>query len=192
VSIRSSLLALLDEGPAYGNQLRTRFEERTGGSWPLNIGQVYQTLDRLVRDGLVGVEDDEGIELPAQAAAVYRITPTGHAEVGRWFTQPVPRGTAPRDELAIKLAVAMCAPSADVALLIDTQRAATMGALQELTALKRVHLAGDPSASGRPWLLVLDRVLFDTEAELRWLEHCEAILLDHRLADARSTTEDPR
>ena len=52
MSIRHSLLALLVEGDAYGNQLRTAFEERTGGTWPLNIGQVYQTLDRLVRDGL--------------------------------------------------------------------------------------------------------------------------------------------
>ncbi|MDH4147522.1 MAG: PadR family transcriptional regulator, partial [Acidimicrobiia bacterium] len=53
MSIRHGLLALLSEGPKYGAQLRTEFEERTGATWPLNVGQVYTTLSRLERDGLV-------------------------------------------------------------------------------------------------------------------------------------------
>ena len=114
MSIRNGLLALLLEGRAYGNQLRTDFEERTGGTWPLNIGQVYQTLDRLVRDGLVVAEDVRSADIPVQARSLYRITDAGQAEVLRWFAEPVARGPAPRDELAIKLAVAMCSPRADV------------------------------------------------------------------------------
>jgi DNA-binding PadR family transcriptional regulator len=177
VSIRNGLLALLLEGRAYGNQLRTDFEDRTGGSWPLNIGQVYQTLDRLVRDGLVVAEEVHSADIPAQARSLYRITDAGQAEVLRWFAEPVARGSAPRDELTIKLAVAMCSPRADVARIIDVQRAATMRSLQELTALKRAQLAGDPARVRAPWMLILDRIIFDTEAELRWLEHCESTLL---------------
>jgi DNA-binding PadR family transcriptional regulator len=176
VSIRNGLLALLLEGRAYGNQLRTDFEERTGGSWPLNIGQVYQTLDRLVRDGLVVAEDVRTVDIPVQARSLYRITDAGQAEVMRWFAEPVARGPAPRDELAIKLAVAMCSPRADVPRLIDTQRGSTMEALQELTAVKRRQIAGDPLRARLPWMLILDRMIFDTEAELRWLDHCESTL----------------
>jgi DNA-binding PadR family transcriptional regulator len=180
VSIRNGLLALLLEGRAYGNQLRTDFEERTGGSWPLNIGQVYQTLDRLVRDGLVVAEEVRSADIPAQARSLYRITDAGQAEVLRWFAEPVARGPAPRDELAIKLAVAMCSPRADVSRIIDVQRGSTMGALQELTAVKRRQLAVDPTRLREPWMLVLDRMIFDTEAELRWLDHCESTLLRAR------------
>jgi len=177
VSIRNSLLALLLEGRAYGNQLRTDFEERTGGTWPLNIGQVYQTLDRLVRDGLVVAEDVRTADLPAQARNLYRITDAGQAEVLGWFAEPVVRGPAPRDELAIKLAMAMCSPRADVPRIIDVQRGSTMRALQELTAVKRRQLAGDPTRVREPWMLILDRMIFDTESELRWLDHCESTLL---------------
>lgn len=176
MSIRNGLLALLVEGRAYGNQLRTDFEERTGGTWPLNIGQVYQTLDRLVRDGLVVAEDVRSLDIPVQARSLYRITDAGQAEVARWFTEPVARGPAPRDELAIKLAVAMCSPCADVSHIIDVQRGATMGALQELTAVKRRQIAADPTRVTEPWMLILDRMIFDTEAELRWLDHCESTL----------------
>lgn len=177
MSIRNGLLALLLEGRAYGSQLRTDFEERTGGTWPLNIGQVYQTLDRLVRDGLVVAEDVRAADIPVQARSLYRITDAGQAEVLRWFAEPVARGPAPRDELAIKLAVAVCSPRADVTRIIDLQRAATMGALQELTALRRRQLGEDRTREREPWMLILDRMIFDTEAELRWLEHCESTLM---------------
>jgi DNA-binding PadR family transcriptional regulator len=50
VSVRHALLALLSEGPKYGLQLREEFEARTGEVWPLNVGQVYTTLQRLERD----------------------------------------------------------------------------------------------------------------------------------------------
>ncbi len=53
MSVRHSLLALLEEGPRYGYQLRSEFEHRTAAAWPLNVGQVYSTLARLERDGLV-------------------------------------------------------------------------------------------------------------------------------------------
>ena len=58
MSVRHALLALLSEGPKYGLQLRQEFEDRTGEVWPLNVGQVYTTLQRLERDGLVDADDD--------------------------------------------------------------------------------------------------------------------------------------
>ena len=105
MSIRQGLLALLEGGPRYGYELRAEFEPRTGGTWPLNVGQVYTTLSRLERDGLVepAGEDDEG-------HVIYQLTDAGRAEVITWFATPVaPRGP-PRDELAIKLAMAVTVP----------------------------------------------------------------------------------
>jgi DNA-binding PadR family transcriptional regulator len=105
MSIRHSLLALLAKGPRYGYQLRVEFESSTGATWPLNIGQVYSTLSRLERDGMVirvGA-DDEG-------RLVYRISPDGTEEVRRWFGTPVAQADRPRDELAIKLAMAVTSP----------------------------------------------------------------------------------
>ena len=176
MSIRHSLLALLVEGDAYGNQLRTTFEERTGGTWPLNIGQVYQTLDRLVRDGLATQADGSGADPPPQARTLYALTPAGRAEVDRWFVEPVSRIPAPRDELSIKLALGLGLPGVDVDAVLDAQRAATMRTLQGLTAMRREQVAQDPAAARRPWMLVLDRLIFDIEAELRWLDHCHATL----------------
>ena len=101
MSIRHSLLALLQDRPRYGYQLRVEFEDRTGSSWPLNIGQVYTTLDRLERDGLVRNDGGDG-----EGHVIYSITAAGRAEVRDWFAAPVPRSNPPRNELAIKLALA--------------------------------------------------------------------------------------
>lgn len=170
------MLALLVEGDAYGGQLRTSFEERTGGTWALNIGQVYQTLERLVRDGLVVTSDASGPDVPPQARTMYALTPAGRTEVQRWLAEPVRRLPAPRDELAMKVAMALRLPGVDLAAILDAQRAATMLALQALTALRRRSRAAG-TAPAEPWVLVLERLVFDTEAELRWLDHCESTLL---------------
>src|SRR5450756_1281340 len=113
MSVRNGLLALLAEQPMHGYQLRQEFERRTGSTWPLNIGQVYTTLHRLVRDGLAE-------PVPAQGAGTgddverFRLTRAGAAEVAAWWAQPVQRGVPARDELAIKIALAVTAPMVDV------------------------------------------------------------------------------
>src|SRR3712207_5792941 len=113
MSIRHGLLALLDRGPMHGYQLRTSFEESTGATWPLNVGQVYTTLSRLERDGLVRpLPANDGGQRP------YEITDAGRAELARWFASPVPRSERPRDELAIKLAVALSTPAVDVTRIL--------------------------------------------------------------------------
>jgi DNA-binding PadR family transcriptional regulator len=172
MSVRQALLALLDEQPMYGAQLRAQFERRTGGTWPLNVGQVYQTLTRLERDGLVeaaGSPDDEG-------RIAYRLTEAGRAASASWWTTPVDRAEAPRDELVIKLALAVTVPDIDVAAVVQTQRTQTLRQLQDLTRLKQQADAREDLA----WLLVLDNLVFAAEAEVRWLDHVEARLLRDR------------
>jgi DNA-binding PadR family transcriptional regulator len=171
MSVKHGLLALLERGPMHGYQLRVAFEESTGGTWPLNIGQVYTTLSRLERDGLVR-------PLPGNDAGQrpYEVTDAGRADLAAWFATPVSRADRPRDELAIKLALALTTPGVDVPAVVQAQRSATMRTLQEYTRLKaRAELPAD-----LPWLLVLDAMLFQAEAEVRWLDHCEASLHRYR------------
>lgn len=171
MSIRHSLLALLQDRPRYGYQLRIEFEERTGSSWPLNIGQVYTTLDRLERDGLVRKDGADG-----QGHVVYTITPEGRTEVRTWFTSPVPRTSPPRNELAIKLALGLTLPGVDVGAAIQAQRAVSVRALQDYTKARR-DTASQYRSADTARLLVLDSIIFQTEAEVRWLDLCEARLM---------------
>ena len=181
MSVRHGLLALLQRGTRYGYQLKSEFEQTTGGTWPLNIGQVYTTLSRLERDGLVLAQppNDTG-QRP------YEITPDGRAELARWFASPVEQRDRPRDELSIKLALALTTPGVDVPAVVQTQRGAAMRTLQELTRLKN-HSPGSngraisgptppASADDLAWRLVLEAMVFQAEAEVRWLDHCESSL----------------
>jgi len=164
MSVKHALLALLEQEPMYGYQLRAAFEERTAELWPLNIGQVYTTLSRLERDGLVesGDADDDGHQ-------IYKLTDAGRAEVTDWFGSAVARTQPPRDELAIKIALAVTSPGLDIEVVLQRQRTATMAALQEYTRRKR-------ATTDLAYGLVLDSLIFAAEAEIRWLDHCEARL----------------
>lgn len=188
MSVKQGLLALLATEPMYGARLRSEFEARTGGTWPLNVGQVYTTLARLERDGLVEAagEDDEG-------RISYRLTRTGRAEVSRWWLSPVSRETTPRDELVIKLALAVTVDGVDVNRVVQTQRTATLRHLQDLTRLKQQatthHEAGDASDGNADlaWLLVLENLLYAGEAEVRWLDHVEARLVREAARPRKAT-----
>jgi|SRR5215218_8212613 len=165
MSVRHSLLALLEQGPMYGYGLKSEFEAATGRMWPLNVGQVYTTLARGERDGLVEAD------VEADGQKIYRLTDAGRQELDRWFSGPVSRDVVPRQELAIKLIFAVRSQTADVHAVIQHQRAATMRSLQELTRLK-----SDEGADDLAWTLTLDGLLFQGEAEIRWLDLCEARL----------------
>ncbi|MFC9730968.1 PadR family transcriptional regulator [Streptomyces roseolus] len=177
MSIRHGLLALLEHGPRYGSQLRTEFESRTGSTWPLNVGQVYTTLGRLERDGLVAQSGEDGA-----GHALYAITDAGRTELRTWFEQPVDRTSPARDELAIKLAMAVGAPGVDIREVIQSQRRHTVKAMQDYTRLKAQALTALEGTGSRErddiaWLLVLEQLIFQTEAEARWLDHCESRLI---------------
>lgn len=198
MSVRSGLMAILAEGEKYGAQLRSEFEARTGGTWPLNVGQVYTTLDRLVRDGLV----EQASEPDAEGRITYRLTSAGRQVLDAWWTTPVDRTNTPRDELTIKLALAVTAPGVDVPRVVQAQRTATLHHLRDLTRLKREALgsaegaaeglavrAGRAGAGGErgaigqdpiAWLLVLENLIFAAEGEARWLDHVETVIARRR------------
>ena len=132
MSIRHSLLALLSEGPKYGFQLRQEFEQSTGEVWPLNVGQVYTTLQRLERDGLAESDDVEAEERQKN----YRITAIGDEELARWLRTPPDLSEPPRDELVIKVLVASRLMDVDVFDVIQIHRRYVVQLMQQWTRLK--------------------------------------------------------
>ncbi len=174
MAVREALLALLAQQEMYGYQLRNEFERRTGTTWPLNAGQVYTTVSRLQRDGLV--EEAPESRSDSGGTVRYRITDTGRNAVRDWLAEPV--SAAPeRDELPIKVAIAVTLPGVDVRGLLQRQRVASLRTLQDYTNAKEE--ATDAHAAGRTpgdlaWLLVVESLIFRVEAQIRWLDHCEA------------------
>jgi len=161
MSIRHALLALLSEGPKYGLQLRQDFEARTGDVWPLNVGQVYTTLQRLERDGLV--ESDGSEEEGPQKR--FRITDDGRAELAVWLRTPPDLSSPPRDELVIKILVAVRLPDVDVHEVVQAHRRYLVQLMQEWTRLKE-YAANRDLGFG----LAVDAELFRLDAVVRWLD----------------------
>lgn len=180
MTIRHSLLALLADEPAHSYQLKSDFEDRTGGAWMLNIGQVYSTLQRLERDGLVRAADTE------DQRTTYALTALGEQALGEWFTNPIVVDPPPRDELTLKVLLAVGADHADLVAILQRQRTA---AVEHLQALTRQKAAADPD--DLPWLLLLDALVLRAEAEIRWLDMCDSRVTraraDRRAADSAAT-----
>lgn len=164
MSIKHGLLALLAESPGHGYQLKTDLEQRTGGSWAINIGQIYTTLQRLTRDGLVELAGADGDRND------YRITTAGREQLNEWFTTPVMPDGPPREELTIKVLLAIAARDVEVTDLLQRQRTASIEQLQALTRRK----ARADARSELSFLVMLDGLIFRTEAEIRWLDATEA------------------
>ena len=177
VSVRHALLALLSEGPKYGLQLRQEFEAGTGEMWPLNVGQVYTTLQRLERDGLVE-SDDSGDEGPQKG---FRITAAGEVELADWLRTPPSTAAPPRDELVIKVLIAMRVPGVDVRDLVQTHRRHLVELMQQYTRLKE-----DATDADIGLVFVVDAELFRLDALVRWLD-----AVDGRLARLPAATADP-
>ena len=178
MSVRGALLALLSEGPKYGLQLRQEFEARTGEVWPLNVGQVYTTLQRLERDGLV---ESDGTEDGPQKG--YRITPDGSRELTDWLQTPPDLEQPPRDELLIKVLVATQVPGVDVHEVIQVHRRHLVEVMQRYTAVKADAPEDDVALA-----LVVDAELFRVESAVRWLDTADVRL---RGTTLRPTTPTP-
>ena len=183
MGVKQALLALLADGPRHGYQLKVEFERDTGEVWPVNVGQVYTTLQRLERDGLVvaGTEDAEG-------RISYQLTDDGRGEVASWYATPVDRSVPTRDEVSMKLLFAVAGHGgADPATVVAVQRAATMTALQDYTRLKADTPRDDPA-----WLLQLERLAMIAEAELRWLDRVEDRLEQFRAGRSAAAVDGDR
>ncbi len=186
MAVREGLLALLHEGPRHGYQLKTEFETATGGVWPLNIGQVYTTLDRLERDGLV-----ELAEVGAQKT--YRITHAGAAALGEWWQTVPSDDPPPRDELMLKVLMAVESGAEQALEVITRHRTALLGLLQ----LRRRELGRGPRTTGEGGealaaAMVSDALVVRAEADLRWLDLCESRLTTNRSTHPRSTRQGDR
>lgn len=156
---------MLCDEPRYGFQLRAEFDRRTGARWPLNVGQVYKTLDRLERDGLVA----RSTTTDAHGHVFYEVTAGGREAVARWLSSADEVGEPARNDLAIKLAVGLTLPGTDIDLLLRTQRDAAMRRLQRLT--REASPPPPEGTAGFGAMLIADSVLFTAETEVRWLDH---------------------
>ena len=166
MSVRHALLALLSEGPKYGLQLRQEFESGTGEVWPLNVGQVYTTLQRLERDGLV--ESDARDHGPQKS---YRITAGGEGELATWLRTPPDASAPPRDELVIKVLVSLRVPGVEVRDVLQAHRRHLVELMQQYTRLKE-----DVTDDEIGLALVVDAELFRLDAVIRWLDAADGRL----------------
>jgi DNA-binding PadR family transcriptional regulator len=166
MSVRHAMLALLSEGPKYGLQLREEFEARTGEVWPLNVGQVYTTLQRLERDDLVESDGGEGPQ------KVFRITAEGEQELQRWLRTPPDLSSPPRDELVMKVLMALRVPGADVHAVIQAHRRYVVELMQQWTRIKN-----DDAENDLNMLLAVDAEVFRLDSVVRWLDGAEARIL---------------
>ena len=163
--VRDGLLALLRRGPRHGYQLKSDFESATGGVWPLNVGQVYTTLDRLQRDGLVDATDGDG-------QREYRLTVDGRDALSEWWEGSTADGPPPRDDLMLKVLLAVEVDRQTALAVITAERTALYQRLQRHRRAQR--------SSRRTRLadaLVADALVTRTVGELRWLDLCEQRLL---------------
>jgi DNA-binding PadR family transcriptional regulator len=182
MSVRHAMLALLSEGPKYGLQLREEFEARTGEVWPLNVGQVYTTLQRLERDRMV--ESDTGSPDGPQKA--YQITDAGRGELDTWLRTPPDLSSPPRDELVMKVLVALRVPGARVADIIQAHRRYLVQLMQQWT-----HIKEDSDPADLNLGLAVDAELFRLDSVVRWLDAAEGRIkraaVDHEPSDANLT-----
>lgn len=166
MSVRHALLALVSQGPTYATRLRSDLQQRTGELWELNIGQVYTTLQRLERDGLVREDEQAG-----DTTRYFVLTSAGRDELDRWLRTPPPLVTPPRDELVIKVLVAVDVPGVDVADVLESHRQRVVEAMQAFTRIKAQADSEDVALA-----IMLDAELFRLEGILRWLAAAEVRL----------------
>ncbi len=167
MSVPHALLALLSEGPKYGLRLQNEFESRTGEVWPLNVGQVYTTLQRLERDGLVETDDGEA----ERSRKRYRITVDGERELAEWLRTAPALVPPPRDELVIKVLVALQIPDIDIHEIVQVHRRHVIEVMQRYTKIKAAAAEDDIALA-----LVADAELFRLEGIVRWLDAADVRL----------------
>jgi len=160
MTVKHSLLALLAESPGTGYALKQRYDEHTGALWPVNVGQVYTTLGRLERDGLIQ-------RAGADEAALYELTEGGRAELSGWLVEPVAVAEL-RDELVVKVLLALGTPGIDGLAVVQHHRRAVVEEVQRLTRTR--------SDADLTWALLVDALVLRLDAVLRWLDRCEARL----------------
>ena len=163
--IKYLLLGLLAGRPRHGYELKSMFEDLFGGTWPLNAGQVYMTLQRLADDGLVSSEVVEQDLLPDRR--VYSLTEDGRFELKKWTTESSDGPIRIREEMVAKVLTAIVVSPETAGDLIWSKRRHHLQAIAELRDRKSDRTL---SVATR---LVLEGAILRAEADLRWLDLCE-------------------
>jgi DNA-binding PadR family transcriptional regulator len=165
--IQHAVLALLASGESHGYEIKTSFEDAVGPQWgELNIGHVYQVLDRCVRDGLVTRRHVTQASRPDKT--VYRLTAAGERELERWLEAPFVRQSGYRDDFFLKLLAASRLGEDQLTRVLAVQREAYLGELASLGELKARH-------RDKPLVrLLIEAAVAHTEANLRIVEDAEA------------------
>lgn len=173
MAIKHALLSLLADEPRGVTRLRRDFEEATDSVWPVNVGQVYQTIQRLARDGLIELSGSEADPDSGRRVDLYAITEAGTEELRAWVDTPCMKATTDRDDLVMKVALA-ASNAWDTDTVIQTQRESIMAALQTLT---RQASATAPTLNAER--LNLERHIFELEGEVRWLDRIDSLASQH-------------
>ena len=163
MSTQRILLSLLESAPSHGYELKRGYDERFPNLKPLRFSQIYSTLARLDRDGLVALVGEAAGQGPDRKQ--YAITPTGISDLETWLATPMAVGEPPKGELFLKVALALLS-GRDAKPLLEAQRELHMG---EMRSLRRQ--AG--SAGSEAERVLIDHALFHLEADLKWMDHTE-------------------
>jgi DNA-binding PadR family transcriptional regulator len=168
--LQYALMWLIRQRRDYGYSLKRRFEERMGGAWLLNIGQVYQTLQKLERAGMVVLVAGEGQE-QYPARRLFELTTKGQRALDRWLQRPPARPRPLRDESLIRLLVLEAGRYADAVAQISELEQLCRKHLTRLSA-QRSRLDGEQDGALLVRHLGLQAELLHAEAHLRWLDYC--------------------
>lgn len=169
--MRNAILSLLARGPSHGYELKQQLDSAFAGAWPpVNVGQVYSTLQRLDKDGLVrGVEVQQAGRPPRTD---YELTGQGIEEVRLWFATPA---DAPRlrDDFLMKVVLAGKTGAEDPAQLVTRQRERYLQSLAEIERLASSIRPPAGSADGVA-AMALEGAALHLQADLKWLDAIEA------------------
>lgn len=160
MSTQHALLGLLEDEPRHGYELKRLWDLRFEHLQPLRFSQIYASLNRLEREGLielVGAEPGHGPDRKR-----YSITRAGADDLERWLAEPEPPQSPIRSTLFLKVVLAL-ASGRDADGYLETQRAAHTERMRELLALR--DEAGDVEEA------LLEYATFHLEADLRWIDH---------------------
>jgi DNA-binding PadR family transcriptional regulator len=180
--LKFALLGLLAQDPKHGYDLKNALEQALGGHWEINFGQIYTTLARMERDGLVEVveEDQDG-----RGKKTYQITAAGQKDLALWLEEPVEKPRQLRDEFFIKLVIGGLAGGFDPQRMVDRQRQAYLKQLRDFAELARQ--TEDPTIG-----LMVEGAILHLQADLRWLDLCDERLASGEAVGKNRNPEDSR
>lgn len=164
MSLKYGILGLLAEQPLHGYQVKSRFEELLGGTWEVNIGQVYATFQRLERDDLIEAVGERG----DRGKLAYRLTEAGRRSLEEWLETPEAEPQPMREEVYVKLLLGNRIGNGSLERLLNRQRSVHLQRLQDLAALEDQAR----QENQRGVVLMLRGAILHTEADLKWFEAC--------------------